>query len=180
MPLSLYHYTPISSFFPCRKHEMISAYLSLCFLNCFNCMMEIVTDSVIPAVILQTKRFIVANHLCVFVCSLRCNSSRKQIMLLRTDWQQTNFLPQTSTWNYQVLCWLKAPYTCWLTYLLTHSIQHSPSWEANRFAASQEIPRILWNPKVHYRIHKCPPSVSILSQLNPVHSPHIPLPEELA
>ena len=27
---------------------------------------------------------------------------------------------------------------------------HSPSWEANWFAASQEIPRISRNPKVHY------------------------------
>ena len=52
-----------------------------------------------------------------------------------------------------------------LTYLLTYSIQQSPSWEANRFSASQEIPRILWNPKVHYRIHKCPPTVPVLSHI---------------
>ena len=58
-----------------------------------------------------------------------------------------------------------------LTYLLTYSMEKSPSWAANWFAASQEIPRILWNPKVHYRIHKCPPPVLIMSQLEIVHNP---------
>ena len=47
----------------------------------------------------------------------------------------------------------------------------SPSWEANWFAASQEIPRISRNPKVHYRTHKRPPPVYILGQPNPVHIP---------
>ena len=55
--------------------------------------------------------------------------------------------------------------------LLTYFMVQSPSWAANWFAATQEIPRISWNPKVHYRTHKCPPPVSILGQSNPVHIP---------
>ena len=58
-----------------------------------------------------------------------------------------------------------------MPYLLTFSMVHRPSWAANWFAASQEIPRISRNPKVHYRTHKLPPPVSIPGQPNPVHIP---------
>ena len=56
-------------------------------------------------------------------------------------------------------------------YILTYAMVQSPSWEANWFAASQEISCISQNPEVHYRTHKRPPSVSILGQPNPVHIP---------
>ena len=55
--------------------------------------------------------------------------------------------------------------------IFTYSMVQSPSWAANWFAASQEIPRISRYPKVHYRTHKRTPPVSILGQPNAVHIP---------
>ena len=59
-----------------------------------------------------------------------------------------------------------------LTYIIAYlQPDHSPSGEATLFSASQEIPCILWNLKVHYHIHKFPPPVPILNRIDSAHPP---------
>jgi hypothetical protein len=52
---------------------------------------------------------------------------------------------------------------------VTNFMKQSP-WETGSRSNSRKIPRFLWIPKIHYRVHKGPPLVRMLSQITPVHN----------
>jgi len=93
--------------------------------------------------------------------------SRMQIGPISCRSVENNINVTVHNWSSNINCLL------FLTHLFTYSMEQSPSWEADRFSASKEIPSILWNPKVYCRIYKSPPPVHILNQIDLAHASHL-------
>jgi len=100
-----------------------------------------------------------------------------QLYMFRTD--LLSIIRSLEYLSFSISCWfllyeyitMHGPQNIKSTYLLTYSMHQSPSLEANRFQLVKKFPIFLWNPKLHYRIHKCPPSVPLLSLIDPIHAP---------
>jgi hypothetical protein len=62
-------------------------------------------------------------------------------------------------------------FTCIGHKVATHSLTYGaePFLRTANCAANQELPSSLWNPKVHYRVHKSSPLVPILILIDPIH-----------
>jgi len=78
--------------------------------------------------------------------------------------------PFKTTGKIVVLCYLVFTPIAWsLTDKQTNFIKQS-LWEVSSRSRNQNISGILWNPMVHYRIHKSQPPVPALGQMNTTHT----------
>jgi hypothetical protein len=107
----------------------------------------------------------------VVLCKMNARNDLEQSQIANNYFTKGSRTAVLNRWNAPHWCdftvgWMRSE--VWKpTYLLT---ELSPYWEASNCAATQELPSILWNPKVHHRVHKSPLLVPILSQIDPVNT----------
>jgi hypothetical protein len=51
----------------------------------------------------------------------------------------------------------------------TKCVNHSPPWEPDSLSSSLRLPRLFWDPTVHYHLHINPQLDHIPSLINPIH-----------
>jgi hypothetical protein len=85
------------------------------------------------------------------------------VLVAQNPWVQRNGNNLDQNWTFFSIKSLRN----YLTNQQTNSVDQSPYWDITGPSGCQQIPRILRNPKVHYRVHNSPPLVAILSQLDP-------------
>ena len=87
----------------------------------------------------------------------------------RGVWSRDTFKIQNDKKSFQLnsINWWK----CFTAKIIhSNSMQQSPSWEADSSLLIQEAPCILCKLKFHRHVHNRLPLVSILSQVNSIHS----------